>query len=91
MTEFKGTSTPPPFGVADLNEIETRASCEGYPEAPQGSLGAVYVKDLCKKIRGGETMNAGDWQQYRLWARNIPGDAQQLKTDLYRLLKEVHH
>jgi hypothetical protein len=88
MTSFQGTFTAPEFTLEDLEEIEGR---DGYPDISENesNTATVYVRHLCRVIRSQEVMDRNEWCQLREFARSFPEEAQQVKRDLFRLLKKV--
>ena len=90
MTEFTGLFSSPPFETRDREAIESRLQ-EDYPDTGEedNRIGKSNLAFLCKLHRSGESLDRVQWHQLREWSRDLPTDAQQLKTDAYRLLKAV--
>lgn len=92
MYEFQGRVDPPLFTDEDLEEILDRQDKQyEHVEPNTESLAKVYVKHLCRVYQHNGQINQGDWVRMREWVRQeIPEQAQQLKKDLFRLLKAVN-
>lgn len=89
MTMFKGTFTPPEFTQEDLEEIEGRDGYADELSVDDNRLAVVYVRHLCRHVRSQEPMNRNEWGRMREWARGFHDEAQQFKTDVFRLLRQV--
>lgn len=89
----KGHFTPPDFTSEHLEEIEARVlNSHRYDKVEEDVCrqGQVYLDFLARAIRAERRIPREDRAQIRAWARDIvPDEAQELKTDLYRLLAEV--
>ena len=55
----------------------------------EGELSSVHIKHLITQSRAGESMPRDEWHQLREFAREIPMGQQELKSDMFRLLKFI--
>lgn len=92
MTQFIGKFEPPLFTTEDLDEIESRLQDEYEYEgitAEESGAAKVYISHLCRVIRSESNLDRNDWHGFREWSRGISDKAQQLKKDMFRLIKAV--
>jgi len=80
---FSGKAQSPPFYEHDLEEIEGRV------ETTYTGVQKENVNHLCCQLRNGTPLYRNGWMSLREWARGLPPREQQLKRDLFRLLKAV--
>lgn len=88
MPNFYGKSEPPPFTEEDLEEIEERLK-DDYEGITQddSNFGRENLAMLCHMFRDGLPLERSEWHVLREWTRLIT--SQQMKTDMFRLLKAV--
>lgn len=84
MAIAKGT-----FNFPFTKEAKDKMIDEAEDRLVEGQLSSVYIRHLITKSRIGDSIPREEWHRLREFAREIPMSQQDLKSDMFRLLKFV--